>query len=57
LNTTGSITAINRCFYLDFDPVLAEEFASLNGLAEWWQQQFREKLKATHDHWSQRMTE
>jgi len=57
LNKTGSITAINRCFYLDFDPAQAEQLAILNGLSEWWQKQFREKLKATHDHWSQRITE
>lgn len=57
LNQIGSISAINRCFYLDFNPALAGQFATLNGLAEWWQQQFREKLRAAQDHWSDRITE
>jgi len=56
-NQAGSIAAVNRCFYLDFDSVLAEKFATLDGLAEWWKQQFREKLKTRGQHWSQRITE
>lgn len=56
-NPIGSITAINRCFYLNFDPVLAAEFTNLNGLAEWWQKQFRDKLQARRDHWSERIAE
>lgn len=51
-NESGSIAAVNNCFYLDFVPALAEEFAELEGFAEWWKQQFREKLKARGEHWS-----
>jgi len=57
LNEAGSITAVNNCFYLNFDPTLAEEFADLAGFADWWKQQFRERLKAHAGHWSQTITE
>ena len=57
LNQKGSIPALNRCFYLDFDPGVAKEFAELNGLGEWWKQQFLEKLKVRGDHWSQTITD
>jgi len=57
LNEAGSITAVNNCFYLNFDPTLAEEFADLAGFADWWKQQFRERLKAHGGHWSQTITE
>ena len=57
LNPAGSITAVNRCFYLKFNPTLAEEFARSAGLAEWWKQQFREKLRTRGEHWSQTIIE
>lgn len=57
LNETASITAINRCFYLSFDPTLAERFAALTAFADWWKQQFREKLRARTGHWSDTITE
>ena len=53
LNDGGSIPAINRCLYLDFDPAMAREFSELPGLAEWWREQFREKLARTGKHWSE----
>jgi MOSC domain-containing protein YiiM len=57
LNQLGAIPAINRCFYLDFSPATASEFARLNGLAEWWKQQFLEKMKYRDEHWSQTIGE
>jgi MOSC domain-containing protein YiiM len=53
LNDHASIPAINRCFYLEFDPALASEFAEMPGLAEWWKEQFREKLARADRHWSE----
>jgi MOSC domain-containing protein YiiM len=53
LNDHASIPAINRCFYLEFDPGLASEFAEMPGLAEWWKEQFREKLSRKGRHWSE----
>jgi MOSC domain-containing protein YiiM len=53
LNERGSIPAINRCLYLDFDPDIAREFAELPGLADWWREQFRERLARTGKHWSE----
>lgn len=53
LNQRASIPAINRCLYLEFDPDLANEFAEAPGLADWWREQFREKLARTSKHWSE----
>jgi MOSC domain-containing protein YiiM len=53
LNERGSITAVNRCMYLVFEPEVAEEFAEMPGLAAWWKAQFREKLARTARHWSE----
>jgi MOSC domain-containing protein YiiM len=51
----ASIPALNRCMYLDFDPALAARFAQLPELAEWWREQFREKLAERDAHWSSTM--
>jgi MOSC domain-containing protein YiiM len=45
LNPGSSLTAFNRCWYHDFDPVLAERFTTMPGLSEWWQKRFAKKLK------------
>src|SRR5262249_5288024 len=44
LNERGAIPEINRCLYLDFNPDVARKFAELPGLADWWREQFRERL-------------
>ena len=56
-NERASIVAINRCMYLAFDAELAAQFAQTDGLADWWRQQFLEKLERRQEHWSQQMTE
>jgi MOSC domain-containing protein YiiM len=53
LNERGSIPRINRCLYLDFEIDLAREFSEMAGLAEWWREQFRERLTRTGPHWSE----
>jgi MOSC domain-containing protein YiiM len=57
LNETASIPSINRCFYLDFDPAAARHILTLNGLGDWWKEQFQEKLEARQEHWSQTLTD
>lgn len=52
-HSSGSIPAINQCLYLDFNVDLATEFSQMDGLAEWWRDQFRERLGRTSRHWSQ----
>ena len=52
-NTIGSIPAINRCIYLNFDPDFARQVATLSGLGALWKQQFQERLEARQQHWSE----
>ncbi|HTV60650.1 MAG TPA: MOSC domain-containing protein [Verrucomicrobiae bacterium] len=47
LNPEGSITSLNRCFYLDFDPDFARAAGEMRGLGDWWKDQFLQKL---HDY-------
>ena len=55
LNHTGSIPAINRCMYLEFDPIFAQSMLEMPGLETWWQDQAREKLQAGNQHWTSSM--
>ncbi len=51
-NPDGSIPALNRCFFLEFDPVYAQRVTQMKGLATWWKEQFAEKLAKQLGHWS-----
>ncbi|MGQ0601031.1 MAG: MOSC domain-containing protein [Anaerolineales bacterium] len=44
LNPGATITALNRCYYHEFDPVLAQRCTTMPGLMEWWQRRFKDKL-------------
>ena len=55
LNETGSIPAINRCMYLDFDPTFANLMLRMSGLEEWWKEQARQKLENYSEHWTSGM--
>lgn len=55
LNPTGSIPAINRCMYLNFDPNFAKTMLDMPGLADWWKDQAREKLEGREQHWTSTM--
>ena len=44
LNPDGSIPAINRCAFLDFDPAFAQQIVQMEGLDPGWQKIFDEKL-------------
>ncbi len=52
LNPDGSIPAINRCMYLDFDASYARLLLGMPGLEAWWQEQARQKLENHQQHWT-----
>ena len=56
INDTGSIPAINRCMYLNFDPAYARVMLAMPGLAPWWKQQAGQKLDNRHEHWTSSIT-
>jgi hypothetical protein len=57
INEDGSIPAINRCMYLEFDPEYARRMMEMPGLEAWWKEQAPQKLKGQEhedqaDHWT-----
>ncbi len=56
LNATGSISAINRCMYLDFDADFARTMTEMPGLEAWWKEQARQKL-SNKEHWTSKITD
>jgi MOSC domain-containing protein YiiM len=52
LNGDASISAVNGCMYLDFDPDFARRMIAMRGLGDWWKQQAAEKLRTTDMHWT-----
>ena len=52
INETGSIPAINRCMYLDFDPSYARTMLEMPDLETWWKDQARQKLENGTGHWT-----
>jgi MOSC domain-containing protein YiiM len=52
INQSGSISVLNEVFYLAFDASRAEEMAEMQGLANWWKHQLREKSRRQAGHWS-----
>jgi MOSC domain-containing protein YiiM len=55
INEAGSIPAINRCMYLDFDPSYARTMLEMPGLEAWWKEQARQKLDNRQEHWTSTM--
>jgi MOSC domain-containing protein YiiM len=55
INEAGSIPAINRCMYLDFDPSYARTMLEMQGLEAWWKEQARQKLDNRQEHWTSTM--
>ena len=51
----ATISAINRCGYLEFDRGLAKSLVEMSGLGAWWREQFREKLASRGDHWTEKL--
>jgi len=55
VNDVGSIPAVNRCMYLEFDPGFADAMLKMPGLEPWWKEQAREKLTNQIGHWTSTM--
>jgi MOSC domain-containing protein YiiM len=55
LNLEGSISAINRCMYLRFDPDYASKMLNMSGLELWWKDQALEKIQDRTGHWTSTM--
>lgn len=54
-NPDGTIPAINRCLYLDFDPQFAQRMTQMVGLADWWKAQASERSQQRNEHWTAAM--
>ncbi len=52
LNEDASITGINRCMYLNFDPAYAQRMQTMHALGGWWREQAAAKLKKGDKHWT-----
>ena len=52
LNPAGTITALNHCAYLDFDPAYAELTLQMPGLSDWWKDQMLERAEQRARHWT-----
>jgi len=55
VNGNGSIPAINRCMYLEFDPEFARAMLEMPGLEGWWKDQARQKINDRASHWTSKM--
>ena len=51
----GSIPAINRCMYLEFDASFARRMLTMRGLEAWWKDLVREKIGDQTRHWTSTM--
>jgi MOSC domain-containing protein YiiM len=54
-NPDGTIPALNRCLYLEFDPAFAQRITQMPGLGDWWKQEVIERHKQLHEHWTASM--
>jgi MOSC domain-containing protein YiiM len=55
VNQDGSISAINRCMYLEFDASYARRMLEMSGLEAWWKDQARQKIDNQTGHWTSTM--
>lgn len=51
-NPDGSLPALNRCLFLDYDPIFAQRMTQMPGLADWWKEQAVERGKQKDTHWT-----
>lgn len=56
-NPTGSIPAINRAMFLEFDPDYTRQMLSMPGLEDWWKEQATERLAQRQGHWTAELTQ
>jgi len=52
LNPEGTIPALNRVMYLEFDPDFADRVARMPGLVPWWSEQLAQKAVQQAKHWT-----
>jgi MOSC domain-containing protein YiiM len=52
VNHDGSIPAINRCMYLEFDASYARRMLKMSGLEAWWKDQARQRIAGSTEHWT-----
>jgi MOSC domain-containing protein YiiM len=52
VNHDGSIPAINRCMYLEFDTSYARRMLEMSGLEAWWKDQARQRMDGSTEHWT-----
>lgn len=52
LNPDGSIPALNRALFLEFDPDFTRRIVEMEGLANWWKEQAVERLENRSSHWT-----
>jgi MOSC domain-containing protein YiiM len=45
-NPDLTVRDLNRCYYQDFNPKLAEDLIAAEGLMAWWQERLRKKLSS-----------
>jgi MOSC domain-containing protein YiiM len=55
INHDGSIPALNRCMYLEFDAGYARRMLEMPGLEAWWKDQARQKIEDQAEHWTSTM--
>ena len=55
VNPDGSIPAINRCMYLEFDPDYARRMLEMPGLEAWWKDHALQKIEDQTEHWTSTM--
>ena len=51
-NPDGSIPALNRAFFLDFDPEFTQRILTMEGLEDWWKEQALERIEQRSAHWT-----
>jgi MOSC domain-containing protein YiiM len=45
IHAEGTIPAINRCMYLEFDPEYAQQLLAMDALDQWWKERIRKKAE------------
>jgi MOSC domain-containing protein YiiM len=56
LNPAGTIPAINRAMFLEFDPSFTHRMLDMPGLEDWWKEQAEERLSKRQAHWTTELT-
>ena len=55
LNPQGSIPALNRAMFLEYDLAFTRQVIQMEGLGDWWKEQALERLEKREAHWTAEM--